>query len=107
MNAYGKAEEVLQNISDASGRLFRITMDHIMRLRRRFCEVMYQFADLRDLLAKASPYRSGDALAGIAAESDEERAAAQMTLADLPLRAFLRTPLIPYEDGRSDPPDCR
>ncbi len=68
-----------------------------MRLRRKIREVTYNFDDLRDLLAKASPYRSGDALAGIAAESDEERAAAQMTLADLPLRAFLQDALIPYE----------
>ena len=68
-----------------------------MRLRRKIREVTYHFEDLRDLLAKASPYRSGDALAGIAAESAEERAAAQMTLADLPLRAFLQHPLIPYE----------
>ena len=69
-----------------------------MRLRRKIREVTYNFDDLRDLLAKASPYRSGDALAGIAAESDEQRAAAQMTLADLPLRAFLQHALIPYEN---------
>jgi ethanolamine ammonia-lyase large subunit len=68
-----------------------------MRLRRKIREVTYTFEDLRDLLAKASPYRSGDALAGIAAESAEQRAAAQMTLADLPLRAFLEQPLVPYE----------
>jgi ethanolamine ammonia-lyase large subunit len=68
-----------------------------MRLRRKIREVTYNFDDLRDLLAKASPYRSGDALAGIAAESDEQRAAAQMTLADLPLRAFLQQALVPYE----------
>jgi ethanolamine ammonia-lyase large subunit len=68
-----------------------------MRLRRKIREVTYQFEDLRDLLAKASPYRSGDALAGIAAESAAERAAAQMTLADLPLRTFLQHPVVPYE----------
>ena len=68
-----------------------------MRLRRTIREVTYTFEDLRDLLAKASPYRSGDALAGIAAESAEQRAAAQMTLADLPLRAFLEQVLVPYE----------
>ena len=78
-----------------------------MRLRRKIREVTYNFEDLRDLLAKASPYRSGDALAGIAAESDEQRAAAQMTLADLPLRAFLQNALIPYENGRSYPADRR
>jgi ethanolamine ammonia-lyase large subunit len=69
-----------------------------MRLRRKIREVTHHFEDLRDLLAKASPYRSGDALAGIAAESGEQRAAAQMTLADLPLRAFLQQALIPYEN---------
>jgi ethanolamine ammonia-lyase large subunit len=68
-----------------------------MRLRRKIREVTYNFDNLRDLLAKASPYRSGDTLAGIAAESGEQRAAAQMTLADLPLRAFLQDALIPYE----------
>src|SRR6202167_907315 len=69
-----------------------------MRLRRKIREVTYNFEDLRDLLAKASPYRSGDALAGIAAESGEQRAAAQMTLADLPLHAFLQEALVPYEN---------
>jgi ethanolamine ammonia-lyase large subunit len=69
-----------------------------MRLRRKIRDVTYQFEDLRDLLAKASPYRSGDALAGIAAGSAEERAAAQMTLADVPLRTFLQQALIPYEN---------
>jgi ethanolamine ammonia-lyase large subunit len=68
-----------------------------MRLRRTIREVTYTFEDLRDLLAKASPYRSGDALAGIAAESAEQRVAAQMTLADVPLRAFLQQALVPYE----------
>ena len=58
----------------------------------------YHFEDLRTLLAKASPSRSGDELAGIAAGSATERAAAQMALADVPLREFLREPLIPYED---------
>jgi ethanolamine ammonia-lyase large subunit len=53
--------------------------------------------NLRELLAKASPVRSGDQLAGIAAASAEERVRAQMKLADLPLKAFLAEPLIPYE----------
>jgi ethanolamine ammonia-lyase large subunit len=72
-------------------------MDDTMRLRRKIRDVTYHFADLRDLLAKASPYRSGDALAGIAAESGEQRAAAQMTLADVPLRTFLEETVVPYE----------
>ncbi len=58
----------------------------------------YQFRDLKDLMAKATPARSGDYLAGLAAASAEERVAAQMALAALPLRAFLQQPLIPYED---------
>jgi ethanolamine ammonia-lyase large subunit len=57
----------------------------------------YQFADLKDLLAKASPFRSGDALAGVAATTYEQRVAAQMALADLPLKIFLSEPVIPYE----------
>ena len=57
----------------------------------------YVFADLVTLLAKASPLRSGDVLAGIAAQSGEERVAAQYALADLPLAAFLDEPVIPYE----------
>ncbi|MFY9853273.1 MAG: ethanolamine ammonia-lyase subunit EutB [Terracidiphilus sp.] len=58
----------------------------------------YSFADLRELLAKATPSRSGDALAGLAASSAEERVAAQFALADLPLTHFLSEQVIPYED---------
>ncbi|MHC2336904.1 ethanolamine ammonia-lyase subunit EutB [Bradyrhizobium sp. USDA 4454] len=58
---------------------------------------VYGFADLRDLLAKATPERSGDQLAGIAAEGPVERLAAQMALADLPLKTFLAEELIPAE----------
>ena len=57
----------------------------------------YQFKDLKDLLAKATPARSGDCLAGLAADTAEERVAAQMTLAALPLAAFLNHLVIPYE----------
>jgi ethanolamine ammonia-lyase large subunit len=57
----------------------------------------YRFDSLRTLLARATPFRSGDALAGIAAESAEERVAAQMALADLPLSVFLNDVVIPYE----------
>jgi ethanolamine ammonia-lyase large subunit len=57
----------------------------------------YSFGSLRELLAKATPKRSGDELAGLAADSAEERVAAQMCLAELPLRRFLDEPLIPYE----------
>jgi ethanolamine ammonia-lyase large subunit len=57
----------------------------------------YTFPDLVTLLAKASPLRSGDMLAGVAATSGEERVAAQFALADLPLRAFLDQQVVPYE----------
>src|SRR5690606_40835742 len=56
-----------------------------------------RFDDLRELLAKASPARSGDLLAGVAAGSDAERVAAQMCLAHVPLKRFLDEALIPYE----------
>jgi ethanolamine ammonia-lyase large subunit len=55
------------------------------------------FADLRSLLARATPFRSGDALAGLAADSAAERVAAQMALADLPLATLLTEPVVPYE----------
>lgn len=58
----------------------------------------WRFDSLRQLLAKASPARSGDYLAEIAAGSDVERAAAQMALADVPLKRFLDEALIPYEE---------
>ena len=57
----------------------------------------YVFGDLRTLLARAAPYRSGDALAGLAASTAAERVAAQMALADLPLAAILAEPVVPYE----------
>ena len=57
----------------------------------------HQFDTLPELLAKASPRRSGDELAGLAAASAEERIAAQLCLADLPLSLFLAQPVIPYE----------
>jgi len=57
----------------------------------------YVFGDLRELMAKASPARSGDLLAGLAADSAEQRVAAQMALAALPLSTFLAHPLIAYE----------
>ncbi len=57
----------------------------------------YRFDSLRDVLAKASPARSGDALAGIAAASAAERVAAQMALAEIPLKHFLDETVVPYE----------
>lgn len=58
----------------------------------------YRFADLKTLLAKASSVRSGDYLAGIGAATYEERMAARLILADVPLRHFLQELLIPYEN---------
>ncbi len=57
----------------------------------------YHFRDLKDLLAKASPPRSGDQLAGIAADSAQQRVAAQMALAELPLATIVANPVIAYE----------
>src|SRR5712671_6537734 len=59
--------------------------------------VAWRFEDLKTLLGRASPARSGDELAGVAARTAEERVAAQMALADLPLKEFRRELLIPYE----------
>jgi ethanolamine ammonia-lyase large subunit len=58
----------------------------------------YVFEDLRDLLAKATPPRSGDRLAGIAADSAQQMIAARMALSDVPLGQFLQEPVIPFED---------
>jgi ethanolamine ammonia-lyase large subunit len=66
-------------------------------LRHSIDGVTYSFESLKDLLAKATPVRSGDELAGVAAHNAVERVAAQMTLADLPLAAFLEETVIPYE----------
>ncbi len=57
----------------------------------------YRFPDLKTLLARASPERSGDQLAGVAAHSAEERVAACLALAEVPLSRFLEEPLVPYE----------
>lgn len=68
-----------------------------MRYRITLGDTSYSFRDLKDVMAKATPLRSGDELAGIAAHSMEERIAAKMCLADVPLKQFLEEPLIPYE----------
>jgi ethanolamine ammonia-lyase large subunit len=57
----------------------------------------YVFENLKVLMAKATPARSGDYLAGVAAGDDEERVAAQMALADVPLPVFLSEHVVPYE----------
>jgi ethanolamine ammonia-lyase large subunit len=58
----------------------------------------FSFGDLREVMAKATPLRSGDVLAGVAAANEKERAAAQRVLAQVPLERFLKELLIPYEE---------
>ena len=60
-------------------------------------QVSYRFSDLKELMAKATPLRSGDVLAGVAARSAAENVAAKMALADVPLKQFLTETVIPYE----------
>ncbi len=60
-------------------------------------QVSYRFSDLKELMGKATPPRSGDVLAGVAARSAEENVAAKMALADVPLKRFLTEALVPYE----------
>jgi ethanolamine ammonia-lyase large subunit len=69
-----------------------------MRYQATAGSVRHAFADLREVMAKATPLRSGDCLAGVAAESARERMAARMVLADTPLSTFLDEALVPYED---------
>src|SRR6201996_4063992 len=69
-----------------------------MAYRRTIDATSYVFGDLRDLLAKATPPRSGDRLAGIAADSAQQMIAARIALADVPLKQFLREAVIPYEE---------
>ena len=68
-----------------------------MRFAATIASTRYTFPDLRALLARASPARSGDRLAGLAARCDAERVAARFALADVPLTRFLAEPLIPGE----------
>jgi ethanolamine ammonia-lyase large subunit len=68
-----------------------------MRYRNTIGRQTWVFGDLRELLAKASPLRSGDMLAGLAAGSAEENVAAKMCLADVPLATFLTEAVVPYE----------
>jgi ethanolamine ammonia-lyase large subunit len=69
-----------------------------MVYRHTIDAISYVFDDLRDLLAKATPPRSGDRLAGIAADSAEQMIAARIALADVPLKQFLNETLVAYED---------
>ena len=69
-----------------------------MRYRQSTGTTTWAFADLREVMAKATPLRSGDRLAGVAADSAEEMIAARIALADVPLKQFLNETVIPYED---------
>ena len=69
-----------------------------MVYRQTIDATSYRFDDLRELMAKATPPRSGDRLAGIAAASAEQMIAARMALADVPLKTFLQESVVPYED---------
>jgi len=69
-----------------------------MRYRTTIGPSTYEFDDLKSVLGKASPTRSGDQLAGLAADSDQERVAARAVLADLPLSVFLDEVVVPYEE---------
>ncbi|MEO5660337.1 MAG: ethanolamine ammonia-lyase subunit EutB [Polaromonas sp.] len=68
-----------------------------MRYKTTIAHRVYAFASLREVMAKATPLRSGDCLAGLAADSAMERIAARCVLADLPLTIFLNEALVPYE----------
>jgi ethanolamine ammonia-lyase large subunit len=68
-----------------------------MAYSQRVGTTTYTFPNLKTLLARASPPRAGDRLAGIAAESAEENVAAKLALADVPLKTILAEPLVPYE----------
>jgi ethanolamine ammonia-lyase large subunit len=69
-----------------------------MVYRQAIDATSHVFSDLRELLAKATPPRSGDRLAGVAAESAQQMVAARLALADVPLSQFLQETVIPYED---------
>lgn len=68
-----------------------------MILRTRLFGKLYEFPDLRVLMGKANEEKSGDRLAGVAAESTAERAAAKLVLAEVPLWALRENPVVPYE----------
>jgi ethanolamine ammonia-lyase large subunit len=68
-----------------------------MLLRAKLHGKTYEFPDLRVLMGKANEEKSGDRLAGVAAESAAERIAARMVLAEVPLEALYQTPAVPYE----------
>ncbi|PIB36931.1 ethanolamine ammonia-lyase [Reichenbachiella sp. 5M10] len=68
-----------------------------MKYQSRVGNFSYSFSDLKTVLAKATPEKSGDVLAGVAAENEKERMAARLVLADMPLKQFVEEQVIPYE----------
>ena len=68
-----------------------------MRYRASVGHQSFEFVDLREVLAKATPARSGDELSGVAATSQRERVAAQIALADIGLQTFLDEPVVDYD----------
>src|SRR5512143_649693 len=68
-----------------------------MLLRTRLFGKTYEFPDLRILMGKANEEKSGDRLAGVAAQTTAERAAAKLVLAEVPLWALRQNPAVPYE----------
>ena len=69
-----------------------------MRYRTILHSQVFAFDDLKQVMAAASPARSGDYLAGVGAVTSQQRMAARHVLADTPLRQFLTEALVPYED---------
>ena len=69
-----------------------------MKLSTRLFGQTYQFRDVKDVLAKANELRSGDVLAGIAAETAQERVAAKHVLSELTVADLRNNPVIPYEE---------
>jgi len=68
-----------------------------MLLRTKLHGQTYEFPDIRILMGKANEAKSGDRLAGVAAETAAERVAARFVLAEMPLRVLREHPAIPYE----------
>lgn len=69
-----------------------------MKLKTLLFGKTYQFKDVKEVLAKANEYRSGDELAGIAAENSQVRVAAKYVLSEISLAEIRNNPVIPYED---------
>ncbi|WP_339781846.1 ethanolamine ammonia-lyase subunit EutB [uncultured Marinobacter sp.] len=69
-----------------------------MSLKTTLFGQVYQFRDVKDVLAKANELRSGDVLAGVAAETAQERVAAKQVLSEMCLETLRENPIVPYEE---------